>query len=428
MNRPLFLTAGVVACAATAWLGWQLGRPAAQDAPAAAPVTPAAGPAPVPAANYDTVSGADFDVRNGRSIADILTAIGRLRLDPQMQSATDDSISGELLALIYSLQPDEIAAVLDHLASLPPPSPDKLLATVLGRWAEFDGAAAMKRAEKLPVGRLDKVRSAVLSAWAHHDPRAAYSWYLAAWEVTPQPRHFIERDLPFIIHAWALRDPRAAMQACLDMKRDGAFEAWPGLTSLVCIPERREEVLSLVAGIADEKARRSAYDAALSQWAAIAPAETAAWLDANLPNADSNLVWNVAAMLGAANPRANADWLLHRTPPDKRDEAYGMCVRQWAEESPDEAAAWLESAGPTDGSVQTIATRYASYDIDRAVSWAQRVSPAIRASAVAATLAHATRSGLKPDISRYAAAAGVSGAELHSLVGKNLSVERGGLR
>jgi hypothetical protein len=429
MKRPVFLTTAFAACAAAAWLGWKLGRPAAEADSPTASVARRSEHSPAIAANYDTLTGPEFDARKGRSIADILDAIQRMRLNPQTQETTvADSISGELFALIYSLQPDEIPAVLDYLASLPPPSPDKLLAAVLGRWAEFDGAAAMKRAQQLPLPRLEKVRSVVLAGWAHHDPQAAYSWYLAAWEAAPEPRYHIERDFPFLIHAWALRDPRAALQACLDMKRDGPYEPWEGFTSVVAIPERRGEILSLIAGIADEKIRRAAHDAALCHWANIAPAEAAAWLDANLPNADSGLVWDVARMYGSANPRASADWLLHRTPPDKRDEAYGMCLWQWAEKAPEEAAAWLESAGLTDKSAQTMARHYAGYNLDRAVAWAQRVSPAARAKAVAETLGHATRSGLKPDISQYAAAAGVSQAELQKLVERDMSIERGGLR
>jgi hypothetical protein len=39
-----------------------------------------------------------------------------------------------------------------------------------------------------------------------------------------------------------------------------------------------------------------------------------------------------------------------------------------------------------------------------------------------------SETGLKPDISRYAAAAGVSAAELQKLVEKDMSMERGALR
>jgi hypothetical protein len=428
VKRPVFLATTISACVAAAWLGWQIGRPTANETRAVAPAAVQTLRTPITPANYDAAAGPEFDARDGRDVAEILAAIDRMRLDPQPQGTTTaDNISGELFALIYSLQPDEISAVLEHLASLPAPSPDKLLAAVLGRWAEFDGAAAMKYAGQLPRTRLEKVRSAVLAGWARHDPQAAYTWYLGAWETAPEPRYHIERDFPFLIHAWALRDPRAALQACLEMKRDGPFEPWEAFAGLVAIPERRAEILSLIGGLEDEKVRRTAYDAALCKWADVAPAEAAAWLDANLPNADHSLVWDVARMYGVANPRANADWLLRRTPPDKRDEAYGMCLWQWVEKSPDEAAAWLESAGVTEKSAQTMARHYASYDLDRAIAWAQRVSPAGRAKAVAATLGHATRSGLEPDISRYAAAAGVSEAELSGLLEKEMSIERGGL-
>ena len=422
MNRPVFLTMGILACAAAAWLGWNTAQPAGNEAPRSVSIVPATAPAPVSNVNYVPAAGADFDARKGRTLAEILATIDRLRLDPVAQATVDDSISGKLFATLHSLTAEEIPAVLAHLAALPPPAPDKLLAAVLGRWARFNGAAAMKWAQQLTPSRQDTVRGEILSGWAHTDPQAAWAWYKSAWDAAPEPRHRLEKDFPLLIHAWALRDAKAALEACLTEGKHGTYDAWAGFASLAAMPERREEVMKLIAGITDEKSRLAASRSALLQWSASAPADAAAWVDTHLPNADGNILWSVAERYGRANPRANAGWLLKRTAPDKRDEAYNLCLHQWAEHKPDEAAAWLESAGVTDLSAQIIAGRYARSDLDRAISWAVRVSKEKRAEAIANTLAQARTAGKSPDVSKYAASAGVDAEELGNMVDKAVQV------
>ncbi|MFN0128814.1 MAG: hypothetical protein ACKV19_19255 [Verrucomicrobiales bacterium] len=333
-----------------------------------------------------------------------------------LQATVDTAISGELFALVESLEPSEIPLVLDHLMAAPTPTPDRLLAAVLGRWARHDGTAAMAWMQRLSPARQDTMRGPVLSGWARQDPEAAWKWYRDAWASAPDPRYRFEQDFSRLIHAWALQDAPAAFSACLSAGKHGTFDKWAGLTGLVSLPAHRDKVMSLISGIEETGQRKAAIGSALRQWAASAPAEAAAWIDAHESEADSNLLWAVAERFGRANPRANADWLLQRTPPDQRDEAYRLCLYQWAEVAPDEAAAWLLNAGPTDMSSEALATRFARVDLDKAMDWARRVSPARRADTVANALACALLDGKQPDIARYAPDAGLSPEELSKKV------------
>ena len=256
MNRPFFLTSGILAGAAAAWLGWKTAQPAVvmETLPVVAkPAVPAAQLGPRP--DYRIAADAAFDPRKDLPLKDILAGIDRLRLDPASQTAPDDGISGELLALLYSLQPDEIPGVLQHLLSLPPPFPDKLLRGVLGRWAQFDGAAAMKWALQLTPSRHESMRGDILSGWARSNPAAAWAWYQAAWDNAPEPRYRLEQNFPGLIHAWAMHDAPAALAACLAGGKHGTFNAWIGFGSLAALPEKRDEVMRLIAGIADKSGR-----------------------------------------------------------------------------------------------------------------------------------------------------------------------------
>jgi hypothetical protein len=407
MTRPVFAATVALTAAVGAVIGWHIGRPSPKTAaPASSAVTPTPSPEPTTADHrYRAASAPDFDPRQGRPLTAILASIDALRLDPGVQATVDTGRSGEIFALIDSLTPDEIPVVLNHLASLPPPTPDRLLATLLGRWARQNGAAAMEWAATLPAARFEAVRGPLLAGWATTDPRAAWEWYEQAWAAAAEPRHKLEQDFNLLIHAWARHDAPAALDACLAAGTHGTFNSWTGLASLAAVPERREEILTLIAGIADPAKRADAQRSALLHWAASAPAEAAAWLDSHLPEADSNLVWSVAERYGRANPRANADWLLQRTPPDQRDEAFRQCLYQWSEVAADEAAAWLEAAGPTDFSAEILASRFARTDVEKAVSWARRVSAEKRPDALASTLAQAQLAGHRPEVARFAAEA-----------------------
>ena len=114
MNRAVFITTGILACVAAAWIGWQAAQPAREKTHSEAKI-PDPVPAPVSQVNYTSAADAGFDVRQGRTLDVILADIDRLRLDPVSQATADDSISGELFALLHSLTTDEIPGVLAHL-------------------------------------------------------------------------------------------------------------------------------------------------------------------------------------------------------------------------------------------------------------------------------------------------------------------------
>lgn len=415
MKRSSFIIAAVVLGAAAAWTGWQIGS-APPEQRASAPKRPVlpqrTALAAVVTGDYSGLEATDFHPRNGRPLSDILTMAEGLRFSPALTS------DGELLALLGALEPDEITPALEFLKTLPPPAPMPLTGAVLMRWASFDAPAAMEWTRQLTAVQRDEVRGGILSAWARQDPKAAWQWYRKAWADAPEPRYRMEQDFPLLIHAWATQDLKGALEACLTEEKHGTFDGWSGFGSIVVIDSQREALLELITtGITDEKKRQAALRSTLHQWAGKDPAAAAAWLDQYAPaKDDGNFVWSIAERFGRADPQANADWLLRRTPPEKRDEIMSYALPSWARAEPEAAEAWLERAGPSDTGAQIMATSLAGRDLDRAVGWASRVSAPKRKDAIASVLATATTAGKKPDVSKYAAAAGITADELAKLV------------
>jgi|GEM_PF-4827000 len=426
MKRVVLITGFVGLGAVAAWAGWRLGSSSQEDA------APRIGKSPLPArstaapvtGDYSGMADSDPDPRKGRALPDILTLAEKLRFSPALET------QGELLATLGKLEPDEIAPALEFLRKLPPPVPPELLRAALTRWAAFDAPAAMKWTEQLSPAQREEVRGGILSAWAQMDGKAAWDWYLKAWADAPEPRWRLERDFPMLIHAWALHDPKAAMEACLAEDKHGTFDGWSGFGSLAALPEHREAVLGLITGIPDDKKRQAALRSTLLHWARHDPASAAVWLDQYAPaKDDGNLIWSVAEYFGNSDPQANADWLLRRTPPEKRDGIMSYALSSWSRAEPEAAGAWLEQAGVTDTGAQIMIHAWAGRDLDRAVGWARRVSPAKRAEAVASAISGAIGNGgrpegsdpkpeVKPDLSKYTEAAGVSTEELGKLVEK----------
>lgn len=427
MKPSVLIPVFVALAAAVTWAGWQAGLGSVSE-PAAPerriPLSTAPAPAPVTGA-YTAFADPSWQPRKGRALTDILAMAERLRFSTSLET------QGELLALLRELEPDEIPSALEAIRKLPPPLPSSLLEAVLSRWAVFDAPAAMAWMQQLTAKQRDDVRGAVLSAWAQRNPKAAWQWYLKAWADAPEPRYRLEQDFPLLIHAWARQDLKGALQACLSEEKHGTFDGWTGLGSLVVLPEYRESLMTLLTTEPmDEKKRQAALRSTLLCWSRHDPAAAAAWLDTYAPaKNDNNLVWSISERYGRLDPLANADWLYKRTPPEKRDEIMSYGLAQWARAEPEAAGDWLERVGVTDNGAKYMASAWAHRDLDRAVGWARRVSPAKRADAVAEAIAGSvtgmdmSQDAKKPlDVSKYAEAAGVPAEDLAKRVEKTRQI------
>ncbi len=411
---PLIAIGG--GCILAAWLGWHFGAAPREESSGGKSTAPAvaATSMPVPQrTRYAALAATAPDIRREKTLADILALVELWRNQPDIESR------GELLALLRRLERSELPEALAALSKVPPPAGNELLGALLGRMAEFDGPGAMAAAEKLSGPQRDEMRPAVMAGWAKRDPRAAWQWYLQAWAAAPEPRYQLERCFLPLIHAWAMQDAKGALDACLSEENHGTLDPWAGFASLAALPERREGIFQLLGGISDVKMREKALGSALRQWSASDPKAAAAWLDESPDKQNHNLTWAVAERFGRENYRAATDWLWNRTPPEKRgQEVIGMGLTQWAYADPAAAGEWLKSHPMGDAGAQTIASAWATVDMDRALEWAAEISEAKRAEALAAIVADAKSRGKAPDMARCAAVAGVPEEEFAKMMAR----------
>ena len=185
-----------------------------------------------------------------------------------------------------------------------------------------------------------------------------------------------------------------------------------GIAGLAKIDELREGALGAALAVDDEKSRLKALGHVVRNWAGKDPAAAAAWLDEN-GYIDSTTEWSVAQRYGKLDPEGNADWLIGRAAEENREKALSTALNGWSRTDVEAAAAWLESVGPTDGSIAIIAKGYASAaDLGKGIEWAKRVSEEKRDGVIAGTLAQARVQSRELDISAYLGAGSLSAEEM----------------
>lgn len=190
-----------------------------------------------------------------------------------------------------------------------------------------------------------------------------------------------------------------------------------GIATLAATEAYLEPAIEAALSVEEEKGRIKALGRVVGKWAEREPGAAAAWLDEN-GYRDEATQWEVAQRFARLDPEGSADWLLHRTSPEKREKALSMALVGWSRVDVKAASAWLEKAGPTDGSIRIIAEAYTAHDLGKAVEWAKRASDGMRDEVIAGTLAYARQFNLSLDLTPYLEAGSLSAEEMKKKVGE----------
>ena len=288
------------------------------------------------------------------------------------------SATGEALALITRLKPDQMKEALSAVAGVPDPAARGLLYKyLLALWAESDPFHALTYASKdVPESQRAMLCEGVLSAWSARNPDAALGWEMKSGGLGTRP--VSESLMATMFRGLASRDFAGALNRLRQLATpNDRAQALRGMLDLVQSPADRQRALDAVAGIKDGEVRLQARRAVVEQWARKTPAEAAAWVLTAEPAWErTRLMDSLGLVWLQSDPAAAAQWWTAAAPgPD----TLVKIVNVWAQLDPNAAGEWLAAqprGAASDTARMTFSRQVADLDPESALRWAETVSDA----------------------------------------------------
>jgi hypothetical protein len=328
--------------------------------------------------------------------------LAKLKAVLRMGGMQNPNAMMKAMALLDKLRPEDFQAALAEAESMTDQQSKMMIhMAVLGKWAETDGAAAMKYAEEhgKSLGMMGGMgKMSVAAAWAEKDPEAVWKWYNDTKgnnEGGPMGGQMV---LMSLFSNLAAKDAPAAFKRLEELEPGQKQMALAGIfQSAMFDADKRTEVLKHVDSIPDRQERQTAKQSMLSQWMMLEP-DTAIDYVKSQPTEDQALLRQTAGqMLMMSNPKKGAEFMLEGVTDADRAQRYSGVVAGWAYQDPNAAGNWLKEQpqGPhLDQAKQSFVTATAERDPGSAMVWATTITePTMREIATG----HAYRAWKKQD-------------------------------
>jgi RNA polymerase sigma factor (sigma-70 family) len=211
------------------------------------------------------------------------------------------------LLVLEELKGRDISEAVEFLESTEPNVLLTLAPIVAGMWAETDGPAAAQWAEAKLAGtdRLGKTYERIARFWALRHPEETYAWYAAkaaTGETTVPINSF--RWLPKqIFSSWTEVDPWGAVARLETLPVDDQRGAILGVSDALERSDHAAWILSAVHHMPDSHLKTDLVRTMAKRWARESPQGAAAWVD-SLLFADANSAFRVRAEVAE-------EWLRH---------------------------------------------------------------------------------------------------------------------
>jgi len=158
--------------------------------------------------------------------------------------------------------------------------------------------------------------------------------------------------LESVFESWSTRDAAGAQKALAGLSDNNKDEA---LTSLAAGWSRAKpaDAARWAASVVDQPGGRNALSRALTTWADASPVEAAAFLQSLPDNKRSGLTSQLIERWYDADPFAAAEWLKRQPPGPSRDEGVFAMAMEISGENPEAALAWTKTASGAEGREST---------------------------------------------------------------------------
>jgi hypothetical protein len=146
-----------------------------------------------------------------------------------------------------------------------------------------------------------------------------------------------------VFESWSSRDAAGAQKAWAALAEENKDEA---LTSLAAGWSRTKpaDAARWAATMADQPGGRNALDRAISSWADASPTEAAAFVESLPQNTRIGLASRLVERWYDADPFAAAEWLKRQPPGPTRDEGVLAMAMEISRENPEAALGWTKTA------------------------------------------------------------------------------------
>ena len=249
------------------------------------------------------------------------------------------------MALLDKIRPEDFQEALNEAENMTDQQMKMLVhMTVLGKWAEQDGPAAMKYAEEHSKEKgmmAQMAKMSVASAWAEKDPEAVWKWYndQKGEDSGPMGGQMV---LMSLFSSMAAKDPEMAFKRLAEIEGPGKQMAIAGMFQSSMFDEsKRAEILKLVDAMPDKSEREQAKMSMISQWVMLAPDDAIAYVKSQPAEEGNMLRTQVGQMYMMTNPKKGADFILEGATDENKAQKYSTIIGSWAHQDPNAAGTWL---------------------------------------------------------------------------------------
>lgn len=343
----LILAAGFALWLGTLFGSYQLGHRRGSDEAAAT----AAGPRSGGGARGDTDGPGRDRVRPTDKAPTVKQLFGQLKATMRPGAMQNPMAMMRAMALLDKLRPADLPEALAEAEALKDPQAKMIvLMAVLGKWAEQDGAAAMRYAEEhaAELGATGAVlKMSVVSAWAEQDPNAVWDWYQASKDKDSGGMFGGNNMVLMSVFSTLMnQDPDTAFKRLDELDKEARTMALTGMCQTALFDDsKRQALLRRIDAMPDLAERTQARQMLLSQWVMLAPDDATAWVRQQPAAEQHELRDSIGTMFLMSDPQKGAAFVLEGATAEEKPALYAKVAGSWGAMNPDAAATWLAGQG-----------------------------------------------------------------------------------
>ena len=330
---------------------YQIGRHQAADGSATPPATNASA-ARATTTDHGESSGSSRD-RNRKtdkppSVKQVFAQLKATLRPGAMQNPT---VMMRAMALLDKLRPEDLTEALAQAGAMKDQQSKMMVyMTLLGKWAERDGPAAMTFAEEhaKDLGMVGSImKMSVAAAWAESDPDAVWAWYKANKDQDSGGMlGGNQMVLMSVFSSLMTNDPDTAFKRLDELDAGARQMAFAGMCQTALFDDaKRQSLLDGIKAMPEGTEQTAARQMLLSQWAVLAPDEATQWI-AQQPAAEQTALRDSMGMvLMMTDPKKGASFMMEGATDQEKPERYAAVIHSWARMDSKAASTWLAAQG-----------------------------------------------------------------------------------